>query len=99
MELFKIEIIIPNPFLQQLIELMEETGATGYTALDISRGKGLNHGEQLSEGLLPTSRNSLIFLITTPFTKEKLIDKVQSFVERYSGAIIVSKVEFASGLA
>jgi len=99
MELHKIEIIIANTFLQDLIEKLEKVGVHGYTALEIFRGKGIKRGEHLSEGLLPTTRNTLIFSIGTKEITEKVIEHVQPYLDERGGVIITTKIEYASGLS
>ena len=99
MELNKIEIIIANTFLQQLIEQLEQLGVHGYTAVEIFRGKGIKRGEHLSEGLLPTTRNSLIFTIGTKEITKKVIEHLQPFLDERGGLMIVSNVTYASGLS
>ncbi|MFK7953549.1 MAG: P-II family nitrogen regulator [Ekhidna sp.] len=99
MSLHKIEIIISNTFLRQLVELLEDTGVHGYTALDIVRGKGTKRGEHLSEGLLPTSRSSLLFTIANEELTSKIIENIQPFLDDRGGILITYKIEYASGLS
>ena len=99
MKLLKIEIIISNTFLQQLVEILEKSGVHGYTALDIFRGKGTTRGEHLSEGLLPTSRNSLLFTIASEELTTKIIENVQPFLDDRGGVLLTYKIDYASGLS
>ncbi len=80
MYLLKIEIIISNTFLQGLLERLEKSGIHGYTALEIFRSKGIKKGEHLSEGLLPITRNSLVFSIGHRETVEQVIENIKSFI-------------------
>lgn len=97
MKLLKIEIIIANTFLQPVINLLEEAEVHGYSALDISRGKGTQRGEQLAEGLLPTTRNSLIFTIANKQVADKVIETVQPFLDQRGGILITTEINYASG--
>lgn len=99
MELIKIEIIIANAFLEGLIHKLEQTGIHGYTALEIFRGKGVKRGEHLSEGLLPTTRNSLVFTIGTKETTDRVIENIQTYLDERGGVLITYKIEYASGLS
>jgi nitrogen regulatory protein PII len=99
MEIIKIEIVIADVYLEDLIQRMEEVGVQGYTAIEISRGKGVKRGEQLSEGLLPTSQNLLVFAVVLKETADQLIEKIQPFLNERGGVIITSKVEYASGFS
>ncbi|MDN5215824.1 hypothetical protein QQ020_27345 [Fulvivirgaceae bacterium BMA12] len=99
MELLKIEIIISNTFLQDLIQKLEKVGVHGYTAIEIFKGKGIKKGEQLSEGLLPTTRNSLVFTVSTAEITQKVIENIQPYLDDRGGLIITSRVIYASGLS
>ncbi len=99
MDLIKLEIIISNLYLERLIEKLESSGVQGYTAVEISRGKGLKQGEQLSEGLLPTSNNTLIFTICDASKTSDIISNIQPFLQERGGKLITYKIEYASGLS
>ena len=99
MKLSKIEIIISNTFLQPLIEKLEACGVHGYTAVEIFRGKGTKRGEQLSEGLLPTSRNTLLFTIASSELSNKIVETVQPFLDDRGGILMTYRIDYASGLA
>lgn len=99
MEIRKVEIIISNTFLQPLIEMLENVGVHGYTAVEIFRGKGAKRGEHLSEGLLPTSRNTLLFTIASADLSTKIIETVQPFLDDRGGVLLTYKLDYASGLS
>lgn len=99
MNIIKIEIIISNTFLQQLVEQLESLGVHGYTAIEIFRGKGTKRGEQLSEGLLPTSRNTLLFTIASEEVSKSIIERIQPFLDERGGVILTYKIDYASGLS
>lgn len=99
MDLLKIEIIISNTFLQELIEKLEKAGVHGYTAIEIFRGKGIKRGEHLSEGLLPITRNSLVFSIGTQEVADRVIDNFRAYLDERGGLILITKIEYASGFS
>ena len=99
MELFKIEIIIANTFLQDLVDKLEQLDVHGYTAIEIFRGKGIKRGEHLTEGLLPITRNSLVFTIGTKKITDGVIEHLQPYLDERGGIIITSKIDYASGLS
>lgn len=99
MTLQKLEIIIANSFLQDLIHHLEACGIHGYTALEIFRGKGAQRGEQLSEGLLPITRNSLVFTITDEAMSKKVIEKLEPFISERGGVLIATEVVHALGIS
>lgn len=99
MEFYKIEIVIANTFLETLIEQLEDLGVQGYTAIEITRGKGIKRGEHLTEGLLPTTRSSLIFTVCKEEITEKVVRHIQPFLDKRGGVIITYKIHYASGLS
>lgn len=99
MELYKIEIIIANAFLQRLTEQLEDLGVHGYTALEISRGKGIKRGEHLAEGLLPTTRNSLLFSVAPKQVVDQVITQLKIYLEERGGILMTYKIDYASGLS
>lgn len=99
MKYFKTEIIISNIFLQELVLLLEEIKIQGYTALEIARGKGIRRGEQLSESLLPFSRSSLVFVVSSKTQSETIVKTLQPYLDDWGGAIISYPVHYASGLS
>ncbi|SOD22866.1 P-II family nitrogen regulator [Nitrosomonas ureae] len=98
MDLIKLEIIISNIYLERLIEKLESAGVKGYTAVEITRGKGIKQGEHLSEGLLPTSNNTIIFTICDASKISNIISNIQPFLQERGGMLITYKIEYASGL-
>lgn len=99
MKYLKIEIIVSNSFFRDLIDRLEKLDVHGYTALEISRGKGAKKGEQLSEGLLPTTRNSLVFTVASKALTKKVIAHLQPYLDERGGIIITYPIEYASGLS
>lgn len=99
MKYSKIEIIVSNSFFQDLITRLEKLGVHGYTALEISRGKGAKKGEQLSEGLLPITRNSLVFTVAPENLTRNVITHLQPYLDERGGIIITYPIDYASGLS
>jgi nitrogen regulatory protein PII len=97
MDLQKIEIIIADSFFDELIELLEGSGATGYTAIEIIRGKGKNKGEQFSEGLLPTTRSYLVFTVANSIVAHNIGQHVKPFLDDRGGILITYPVTYATG--
>lgn len=96
MEIVKLEIIIANSFLQDLVQRLEQLGVEGYTAMDISRGKGMEQGEHLSEGLLPVTRNSLLFSVIHKDVSETVVEQLGVFIHERGGMLLISQVMYCS---
>ncbi|MGH1339449.1 MAG: P-II family nitrogen regulator [Aureispira sp.] len=88
----KIEIILSDIYLETLIQHLETLGVTGYTVLPINKSKGPKRGEQQLDGLLPTSNNSLFFTVVSPALSQVILSKIQPFLDKISGVLIVSAV-------
>lgn len=99
MKYYKIEIIVSNSFFQDLIARLERLGVHGYTALEIFKGKGAKNGEQLSEGLLPITRSSLVFTVATRALTNKVIEHIQPYLDQRGGVLITYPIHYASGLS
>lgn len=92
MELQKLEIIISNSYLEELVNHLEEIGVNGYTALEIFRGKGIRSGEHLSEGLLPTTRNTLIICLVTEDVVDEIFEDLKKYINDRSGVLFTVPV-------
>lgn len=98
MSLKRIEVIVDDIHLDNVLALLERCGVLGYTAIEVARSKGLKKGESLREGLLPTTRKTLLFSIVPEARAEKLRVCLEPFLEERAGVLICSTVEFATGL-
>ncbi len=96
MEIVKLEIIIANSFLQDLVQRLEKMGVEGYTAMDISRGKGMEQGEHLSEGLLPVTRNSLLFSVIHKDIAEAVAEQLGAYIHERGGMMLITPVMYCS---
>ena len=98
MELQKLEIIISNTYLEELVDHLEEIGVQGYTALEISRGKGARKGEHLSDGLLPTSRSTLLICLVTEEMVDEIFDDLHKYINERNGVLFTVPVLRFMGL-
>ena len=99
MNIQKLESIISNTYLEQLVNHLEEIGVSGYTALEIFRGKGASNGEHLSEGLLPTTRNSLIICLVTEAMVNEIFEDLKSYIEVRNGIMFTVPVLRSMGIS
>lgn len=98
MTLQKLEIIISNTYLEELVDHLEEIGVQGYTALEISRGKGARKGEHLSDGLLPTSRSTLLICLVTEEMVDEIFDDLHKYINERNGVLFTVPVLRFMGL-
>ena len=88
----KLEIIIPDSFLEETVLALDKAGVPGYTALEVSRGKGKKHGETLSAGLLPTTRVTYLFTYCRAELIAKAVQLIHPIVDEVGGIYAVSEV-------
>lgn len=98
MKKYKVEIILSHSYMDELLQELEAIDVKGYTALEISRGKGIKRGEMLAEGLLPTTRTSLFFMITGASEMNRIIERMEPFLELRGGAMFTTRIKYATGL-
>ena len=96
MEIVKLEIIIASTFLPDLVQRLESLGVEGYTALEIARGKGMEQGEHLAEGLLPVTRNTLLFSVVYKDLADRVVQELDSYLRERGGMFIVTEVVYCS---
>lgn len=89
MALQKLEIIISNSYLKELVNHLEDLGVQGYTALEITKGKGIRSGEHLSEGLLPTTRSTLLISLVSEEIANKIFDNLEKFITDRHGVVFI----------
>lgn len=93
----KIEIIVSDIYLERVVSLLEDAGVKGYTAISVTRGKGIKKGEQLSDGLLPTTHRSLLFSVTTAEIANVVLQESKAYLDKIGAVLIVYNINYASG--
>ena len=97
MNMQKLEIVIPDSFLEDLVHALDDAGAPGYTALEISRGKGKKFGETLIAGLLPVTRSTYIFTLCKQEIITKAVMLIDPIIEEVGGIYTVTNVALVGG--
>ncbi|GEM_PF-6234962 len=92
MALQKLEIIISNSYLEQLVDHLEDLGVHGYTALEIFRGKGIKTGDHLSEGLLPTTRSTMLICLVGEAMVEDIFGDLEKYINDRNGVVFTVPV-------
>ena len=88
----KVEIVVEVTRARQLLQAIEETGATGYTVIPNVSGMG-HQGKRGDDDVLGVFYNVLIIVITTEEVAMKVLDRCQTLLENYTGIVYVSDVE------
>jgi nitrogen regulatory protein PII len=88
MRRIKIEIILQSTYFNKLLKIFDELKISGYTALEIIKGKGAKGGEVFASGSIPVYKNLLVFLICEEHEKEPLLEKIVPIVQQAGGLVI-----------
>ena len=94
----KIEIVVSDIYIERVVALLEKVGVRGYTAVSITRGKGIKKGEQLTDGLLPTTHRSLLFSITTKEIADLVLKECATYLDRIGAVLLMYGIDHVSGL-
>jgi nitrogen regulatory protein PII len=88
----RIEIVVEASCASKILEMIEATGAKGYTLLNEVSGKG-HRGVRNDSHLTDVFRNVLIIVIAAESIALEIIRKSQPLLENYAGIVTVSDVE------
>ena len=88
----RIEIVVEASCAPRILEMIEATGAKGYTLLHEVSGKG-HRGVRNDSHLTDVFRNVLIIVVAAESTALEIISKSQPLLENYAGIVTVSDVE------
>lgn len=95
----KVEIVIATTFIKQVIERFNKANVKGFTAIEISKGRGIKSGETIDEGMIPVYKNHYIFVLCNEEQAENLISLVDPLVKKAGGLIILSDVQTTNNVS
>lgn len=95
----KIEIIINQKTLSDLVMLLDELNVTGYTVIDVISGKGIRQGHQISDELFLSSNQVMLFTVVSDEVSQEIIKEVQSFLDENKGVMIMYPISYGSNLS
>lgn len=91
----KIEIVLDSAAVDDLTEILEKAGATGYSILPEVAGKGSRGVRTLTDDLYDTFHNSLLIVVTRPEVAERIVADMLALFESYAGVFWMSDVGVA----
>ncbi len=89
----RVEIIVPRPELEQVLELFRENKVEGYTLIEKVRGMG-HRGIQDGLGLTDAFTNSMIVWYCPPARFDSLKEKMRILLEECGGICAVSDAQW-----
>lgn len=97
-KIVKLEVIISKIYVDRLADFFELKGVGGFTALEISRGKGKLLGEHISDGISNDTLWTLVFTVITYDKLNTLRDALEKLLKTIHGTYIVTEVIEATNL-
>ncbi len=88
----RIEIVVEASCAPTILEMIEATGAKGYTVLQDVSGKG-HRGVRTDSHLSDVFRNVLIIVIAAEEIAREVVRKSQPLLENYAGIVTMSDVD------
>lgn len=88
----KIEIVVEGSQMKKVIQLLESSGAMGYTIFRHVDGKGTRGIREETVILNDAMRNVMIITIVPESAAFKIVEGIQKIFEYYSGIIYMSDV-------
>lgn len=88
----RVEIILSESEIEELIQLLEDNEATGYTVFQELIGKG-GRGVQDGLGLTNAFQNCMLLWICEPREFEQLIDQIRELLKSSGGLCMTSEVQ------
>lgn len=92
----KIEIIVEKPLMQQVISIIDDLGARGYSVLPLLAGRGANEdlGADNPSGAFD---QVMIIVIVDPSIAERVVGEAFALLRRYNAILYVSDVAVLRG--
>ncbi len=88
----RLELVVPELFLDRALEVLQAAGLGGYTALQVAQSKGARSGEVLYDGVLPGSNNVWLFTLGQAARVELAFDRLRPLIDQWGGLLLVSDV-------
>lgn len=92
----KLEIIIEETAVPEILKILERVGAPGYTVIPTGPGKG-EHGIRGTGDVLNVLNNTLLIVVARETTATRIVQEIARILERYSGILYSSDVEVLRG--
>lgn len=89
----RIEVMIEEPALVRITEVLDRFDATGYTVLPALAGRGMSGSWQRNDAFGDAGRIVSVVCITDPSRVEGVLLAIREVVERHIGIVSVCDVE------
>ena len=88
----KVEIVIAQPIMRQILDLLDNLGCTGYTVVRAISGKGHHSSWDLSD-LSDSTRHVVIVVIVSEEAAARILEEIKQVFRHHHGIVFTSSVE------
>jgi nitrogen regulatory protein PII len=87
----KVEIVIDSVYLGKILELLQDSGVSGYTVIRDALGMG-KRGLMAGDELTDVFKNSYILTVCTEKMANSIIERIRPMLKKFGGVCLVSDV-------
>lgn len=88
----KVEIVIEAVKLQQVLEIIDQAGASGYTVHPSVTGRG-HRGYRRGGGVTDLFVNAMVITLVDENGAVRIAEEVRKLIQNYAGVIVISDVD------
>jgi nitrogen regulatory protein PII len=85
----KIEIVIESVKLGQVIDIIDQSGASGYTIVSSVTGRG-HRGRRGGGGLTDVFTNAMVMTVVQEPMAVKILQRVERLIQNFAGMAVVT---------
>ena len=89
----RVEIVADSVELPELIRLVEEAGASGYTVIRDVLGKG-ERGLRANDTVTEVFKNIYLLVACPPDVASRIIERARPVLKQYGGICLVSDAQY-----
>ncbi|MEO5656588.1 MAG: hypothetical protein ABIO65_10735 [Nitrospiria bacterium] len=88
-KLKKLEIVIEAIKLDQVIAIIDEAGASGYTIVSSTTGRG-QRGRRAGGGLTNVFRNAMVMAVVEDAVAATILKRLEHLIQHFAGMAVVT---------
>ncbi|MEK7748223.1 MAG: DUF190 domain-containing protein [Nitrospirota bacterium] len=88
----KVEIVIEAVKLQQVLKIIDQAGASGYTVHESVTGRG-HRGYRRGGGVSDLYANAMIITLVDENAAVRIAEEVRDLIQDYAGVMMISDVD------
>jgi hypothetical protein len=89
----RIDIVVPEHLLREVLELIDRHGPSGYTVSRGLSGKG-HRGVQSGDGIVAEFSNAAVLVACEEAVAKPLLDELRPLLVRFGGMCLVSDAQW-----